>query len=166
MAKGKNTELRIVRPGTLVPDVKNFTSSVVTYNQGDFLIFDAVNSLVRAPTAEAECSTFLGVASLDVISGVPRSPYQGLTDVDAAQAIPSMLGPVYGNSFQGVVKTGVNLTPGIALYADIATAGNGVSPSGTKQVGIYQGPSVTTSAAGLVVEVLVGARWPNDSLKF
>ena len=159
---GKNTVIRQIREGSLIPDVKNFTNSSISYNQGDLLIFDTSNNVVRAASAESECASFLGIAALDVVSGFPRSPY--VTQVDASQGVSSMQGPIYGDSFGMVLQTGTTMSPGAAIYGSPVAVGtepnNIVSATGTYQIGVYLGPTVTTSAAGLVVEVLIGARWP------
>ena len=159
---GSNTVNKQIREGSLIPDVKNFTNSSISYNQGDLLIFDTANNVVRAPSAESECASFLGIAALDVVSGYPRSPYS--TQVDASQGVTSMQGPTYGNTFNMVLQTGTTLAPGAAIYAKPVAVGvepnTLVAATGTYQIGVYVGPSVTSSAAGQVVEVLIGARWP------
>lgn len=162
---GKNTVIKEINNSQIFPDIKNFVGSSTTFNQGDFLFYDAATQIVKILASETDAATMVGVAALSIVNGKPVSPYQGLP-VDAAQAIPSMNGPLYGNTNSCVLKTGVSINPGAALYADPATSARGVSPSGTKQIGVYQGAAITSSAAGLEVEVLVGARFPNDSLKF
>jgi len=159
---GKNTVNKQIREGSRIPDVKNFTNSSISYNQGDFLIFDTSNNVVRAPSAESEMASFLGIASLDVVSGFPRSPYS--TQVTASQGVTSMEGPLYGDTFNMTLQTGTTINPGAAMFG--APVGVGVEPNnivsatGTYQIGWYLGPAITSSAAGLVVEVAIGARWP------
>lgn len=159
---GKNTVNKQIREGAVIPDVKSFTNASISYNQGDLLIFDTANNVVRAPSAEAECAAFLGIASLDVVSGFPRSPY--ISQVDASQGVTSMEGPIYGNTFNMVLQTGTTMNPGAALYGSPVAVGvepnNLVAATGTYQIGVYVGPVVTSSAAGQVVEVLIGRRWP------
>jgi hypothetical protein len=161
-----NTIVKQISEKQIFPNILGYVSSAVTFNQGDYLIFDPVNSLVRAATAEAEAASGLGIAALSISSGQPISPYQG-TAVDAAQAAPAMNGPLYGDSALMVLKTGSTLALGAPVYLDIATGNQGVAASGTKAIGVYVGQSaITSSAAGLQVEVLIGARYPNDTLKF
>ena len=159
---GKNTVNKQIREGSLIPDCKNFTPSWVSYNQGDHLIFDTTSNVVRAPSAESECAAYLGIASVDVVSGQPRSPY--VTQVDASVANTSIEGPLYGDTFNMTLQTGTTLAPGAALFAAPVSVGvepnNVVAATGTYQIGVYLGSAITSSAAGLVVEVLVGARWP------
>lgn len=161
---GKNTEVKIIAPKQLIADAKPVVSSAVNFAQGDILILDTSTALLRAPTAEAECSAFIGLAAIDVVSGKPASPYS--TAVDAAAAIPALDGPLYGNTFNMVAKTGDAFTPGCKVYAHIATGSRGVSVSGTKAIGIYQGKAIASAAAGQEIECLIGARFPDDVLKF
>lgn len=168
---GKNTVVKQISTKQIFPDVKNLTNSSISYVQGQHLIFDSANHVVRAPTAESEASTYLGIASLDISSGKPVSPYQG-TAVDAAQAVPSMNGPIYGDTFLMTLKTGDSLSPGDNVYVYLAAGVNGVGSSagatGTKVIGVYVGTqgTISTAAAGLQIECLIGARFSNDSLKF
>lgn len=159
---GKNTVNKQIREGSRIPDVKNFTNSSISYNQGDHLIFDTANNVVRAPSAEAECAAYLGIASLDVVNGFPRSPYS--TQVSPSQGVTSMEGPLYGDTFNMVLQTGTTMNPGAAIFASPVAVGtepnNLVSATGTYQIGWYLGGAITSSAAGLVVEVAIGARWP------
>jgi hypothetical protein len=159
---GKNLVNKQIREGSRFPDVKNFTPTWVSYNQGDFLIYDSTSNVVRAPSAESECVSFLGIAQVDIVSGLPRSPYN--TQVDAAASLPSIAGPIYGDTFNMVLQTGTTIAPGAAIYASPVAAGTEpntlVSATGTYQIGWYLGKSITSSTAGQVIEVAIGARWP------
>ncbi len=162
---GKNTVNKQIREGSRIPDVKNFTPTWVSYNQGDHLIFDTTSNVVRAPSAEAECAAYLGIASVDVVAGQPRSPY--VTQVDASVANTSLEGPLYGDTFNMTLETGTTIAPGAKVYAAPVAVGvepnNIVSATGTCEIGWYLGKSITASAAGLVVEIAIGARWPNSA---
>lgn len=162
---GKSTVVRDIALKQIMPDIKNMVSSATNFAQGDILIFDTVSKLVRAPTAEAEGQYLLGIAALDVASGKPLSPYQG-TAVDSAQAIPSLNGPLYGATFNMILKTGDSLSPGDLVYVYTTAGTSGVASTGTKAIGMYEGAAIVSAAASTVVEVLIGARFPNDVLKF
>lgn len=161
-AYGTNNVNTQVGGRTLFPDVKYFTNSSISYNQGDLLIFDTANNVVRAASAESECASFLGIAALDVVNGYPRSPYS--TQVDGSQGIVAIPGPQYGDTFNMVLQTGSTLAPGAAIYGKPVAVGvepnTLVAATGTYQIGIYQGGAITSSAAGTMIEVLIGARWP------
>lgn len=161
---GKNTVVKQVGEKQIFPDIKNFLDSTVDFNQGDILIFDTSTYLVRAATSEGEGAYLLGIANATVVDGKPALPYS--TANDAAIAATSIDGPLYGDTFKMILKTGSTLTPGQQVYADPGTSARGVASSGTKAIGVYQGAAVSSSAAGLEIEVLIGARYPNDTLKF
>lgn len=163
---GKNTEIKIIAPKQIFPEIKGLIDTSVSFNQGDLLILDAANDVVRAPTAEAEAQYLLGVAQIDIVDGLIRSPYQG-TAVDAAQAGIAVNGPVYGNSYKMVLKTGDSLAIGDYVYAYPAGGANYVAATGTKPVGLYIGQvDIASAAAGTQIECLIGARFPNDAIKF
>lgn len=163
---GKNTEVKIISPKQIFPEIKGLVSSASTFVQGDILVWDSTNKIVRAATGEAEAATVLGIAQQDVSAGVIVSPYQG-TAVDAAQGGIALSGPVFGNTFKMVCKTGDSFNPGDYVYAYPAGGNRYVSASGTKPVGVYVGQSaVASAAAGAEIECLIGARFPNDSIKF
>jgi hypothetical protein len=163
---GANKVVRTVSPKSMFESAKSVISITTTYDQGDHLIWDDTNKVIARPAAETDGATYLGVARSSITLGKQNGPYAGLTDVDAAQAIVDEGGPVYGNINKFVLKTGESLSPGGYVYLDPATGTRGVAASGTKAVGVYQGKTITTSTAGLEIEVLTGARFPNDVLKF
>jgi hypothetical protein len=161
---GKNTIVRSISPKSVFEDAINVTSTTADFDQGDVMIFDDTNNVIRKPTTEAECATLLGIARVSVIDGKMIGPYQGLTD--AVPAIANLPGPVAGVIARMVAKTGDALAPGDLLYFDPATSTRGVTVSGTKAIGVYQGPTIASAAAGQEVEVFIGHRFPADSLKF
>ncbi len=119
---------------------------------------------MKKPAAETEGSTFLGVARVSIVLGKIASPYN--TDVVASQAIQDIPGPVYGVIAKCVLKTGDSVNPGDDIYLDPGTGTRGVTVTGTKSIGLYQGPAIAGAAAGTEIPVLIGCRAKNDSLKF
>lgn len=161
---GKNTIVRSVAPKSIFESAKSVITTAVSFAQGDLLVFDDTNNRLKVPAAEAEGSTFLGVARVTIVSGKLESPYN--TDVVGSQGIQDIPGPVYGVVAKCVIKTGDTIAPGDLVYLDPATGTRGVTVTGTKAIGIYQGPAVAGAAAGTEVEILIGARHPQDALKF
>lgn len=160
---------RISRNGgvkkTLFPSALAVIDSTVSFNEGDLLVFDDTNNRLKVPAAEAEGSTFLGIAEVTVVSGKLASPYLG-TAVDAANAISDIPGPAFNVVCKLTLKTGDTIAPGDDVFLDPATGTSGVTVSGTKAIGTYQGPAVASAPAGTIVEVLLGCRAKNDVLKF
>jgi hypothetical protein len=137
----------------LLVDIKPFLSSAISFKQGDHLYLDTTNHLVKPITSESQSATSLGCAQVTVVNGLLPAAYH--TDVDASLQTPSIPGPEFGAVYQGVLKTGDAVTPGCKLYADPATASNGVTvTAGTAPVGIYQGKALT-GVAGQTVEFYV-----------
>ena len=144
-------------------DIQALLDTTVSFNQGDLLILDTTNHLVIKPTAETDGATFLGVAVETVVNGKLKKPY--VTDVDAAAAISPVPGPVAGVEVKLVLKTGSSIAPGAAVYLDPATGSMGVAATGTKIIGVYTGAQGTLagSAAGQVINVKIGSRYPGDT---
>lgn len=168
MALGRNTKTREVNSSSVFMSAINVISSAVSFNQGDLLVF--TSNLLALPAAESDGATFLGAAVVSIASGKLVNPYTGIPDADTSMAASDISGPVYGSVFKCTLKTGSSLLSGGAVYLDPATTAtdgikNGVQPTGTKQIGVYVGPAVSGSAAGLQIEVLLGTRFPGDALK-
>jgi hypothetical protein len=111
---------------------------------------------------------FCGIASQSLVNGIPVSPIQG-TDVDAAEGVPALDGPIYGVTASLVLKTSDAVDPGDVVYIDGASGTRHVTAtqaSGAKPIGIYQGPSISSAAAGQEIEVLLGATYPNGAPNF
>jgi hypothetical protein len=161
---GVNKIVRDLGKKSVFPDATAEISSAVSFNQGDLLVFNDTTNLLKVPAAEAEGLTFLGIAEVTIVSGKLASPY--VTDVDAAQAISSIPGPVYNVVADLVAKTGDAFNPGDLVYLDPATGTRGVSSTGTKAIGVYQGKAIGSASAGQEIEVLLGTRFPADALKF
>lgn len=164
MAVLKNNIVKSVARKSIFDDARNVIGSSLTFNQGDLLVMDTTTHLLRAPTLETEGSIFVGVAAVSIVNGKLPSPYN--TDVVASQSIQDIPGPVYGVICKLQLKTGDSLNPGDAVYLDPATGTQGITASGTKQIGVFQGPAIAAAAAGSLVEVLLGARFGGDVLKF
>lgn len=160
----KNRIVRSEAPKSLFPSAKALITSTTSFNQGDLLVLDTTNHKIIVAAAETDGATILGIASVTVVNGKIQSPYN--TDVVASQAIADIPGPVYGVVAKLVLKTGEALVAGGLVYLDPATAAYGVAASGTKAIGIYQGAAISSATAGQEIEVLVGARYAGDVLKF
>ena len=148
----------------IFPNIKNLVDATVSFAQGDLLIYDATNKLVRKPASEGECSTLVGIASFDAASGKPLSAFQ--TAVDGSVGTPALNGPIYNVVAKMILTTGSTLNAGALVYSNPTVGAQVVATSGTKAIGIYQGASIAGSAAGQTVEILIGARYPGDTLAF
>lgn len=164
MSLGKNTIVRSVAPKSLFESAKSVISAAVSFNQGDLLVFDGAANLLKKPALETEGITFLGVARVSIVNGKLESPYN--TDVVSSQALQDIPGPVFGVVAKCVLKTGDTIAPGDDVYLDPATGTRGVTVTGTKSIGTYQGIAIAGAAAGTEIEVLIGCRFPTDVLKF
>lgn len=161
----KNTLARSIGGKTMFPDIENVVSSATTFVEGDLLIFNDTTNRIERPAAEADGAFLIGVAPVAVTAGKPPQVY--VTDVDASAAIPAQMGPVYGNAYRVILKAGDAILPGDSLYLDVASGFQNVTKTaGTKAIGTYYGKALTAATGGTVIEILVGARWPNDTLKF
>ncbi len=160
---GVNNIVKYNAPKAVFEDAKNGLSSAVSWNQGDLLYFDDTNNLIKKPTAETDGATFLGVARCTIVSGKVASPYN--TDVVASQPIAEVPGPLFGVTANLVIKTGDSIAFGDFVYLDPATGSTGVTVTGTKKIGIYQGPAITGAAAGTLIPVLLGTQI-NGALQF
>jgi hypothetical protein len=137
------------------PEISNLVAATAAWNQGDMLILDQTNHLVRLAANEGELVSFIGISQISIANGKPLSPYTG-TAVDAAQAVPAIPGPVFGVVAEFVLNTGDSLNPGDYVYGKPSVGPQVVSASGTQIIGIYQGKAVASAAAG--TKVLVGIK--------
>jgi Uncharacterized conserved protein (DUF2190) len=161
---GVNTLARRVATKSIYPDATALVSTAISFAQGDLIFFDDTNNLIKKVTAEADGATILGVAPVTIVSGKFPSIYN--TAVDASVAIPHVPGPEYGDVHRMVLKAGDAINPGDKVYIDAANLGRGVTITGTKAIGIYQGKALTAATGGTEIEVLIGTRVPDDTLKF
>lgn len=162
----KNTIVREVGRKSIFESAINVVDATVSFKQGDLLVFNDTSNLLKIPAAEAEGSTFLGVAMVSILNGKLIGPYTGIQDAVQTSAINDIPGPAYGVIAKCVAKTGIALNPGDLVYLDPATGTRGIAEAGTKAIGIYQGPVIASAVAGQEVEILIGARHPADALKF
>ena len=160
-----NTIVKSIAPKSVFDNASAVTSATEDFEQGDLLVFNDTTNVIVKPAAETEGETFLGIATQTVIDGKVESPYIG-TAVDASQALAPISGPVYGVVAKLVAKTGITLAAGDLIYLDPATGARGVTNTGTKAIGIYQGAAVATTVAGQEIECLIGCRFGGDTLKF
>lgn len=146
---------------SLFPSALDLISSASTFDQGDLLCLDTSTHRIRRYSAETDGEFACGISRATIVSGVMKSAYT--TDVDASAGISDIPGPVYGLVAKLVLKTGDSINPGDLVYWD---ADQRVAASGTKAIGIMQGKAVSSAAAGTQIEVLLGARSPEDTLQF
>jgi len=160
---GNNITREVARK-SVFPDATDLTSAAVSYDQGDLLCLKA--GLVQRSTADADTANALGVAVVKVVDGKLAGPYDGLTDVDAAQASGRITGPVYGVVCKFTLTTSDAFNPGDAVYHDVSdpqtvTITQG---AGAESVGVFVGPAVASAAAGEQGEVHVGSQVPSGVL--
>lgn len=161
---GVNTLAREVATKTLFVNIASKVDATISFLQGDHLIFDAATKLVRKPTVETEGNTYLGIAPVTIVNGKYPASYN--TDVDASVSTPALPGPQYGSVHKVILKAGDAVVEGQTLFLDPASSSRGVQTAGTKAVGVYQGKALTAAVGGTEVEMLVGTRYPDDSLDF
>lgn len=164
MAVFSNTVARRIARKTLIPDLQAVVDATSTWNQGDLLVFDVGTAKVILPAAETEGATFLGISPISIVDGNFPPIYR--TDTEPPTGFPASAGPEYGDEHHVMLKGGDTLAPGGAVYLDPVSGPNFVQAAGTKQIGLYSGPAVTAPAAGLDVVILIGARYPADTLSF
>lgn len=162
MSTPKNRITREIAKNSLFASALKVISSAVSFNQGDLLVFDDTANLLKVPAAEAEGSTFLGIAPVTVVAGKLKYPYT--TDVDASQAISDVPGPVFGVEAKMLLKVGDTFNPGDNVYLSPADGAQVVSSAGTKAIGVYVGATVT-AVSGSEGNVRIGCRHPGDALK-
>ena len=165
MSTPKNNITRSVRPASIFPSAQGLVDANTNYNQGDWLIIESNKIIV--PDTEDDGDLCLGIATETVVAGKLKSPYS--TDVDGSTAIADLPGPTHGVVAKMILKPSDSLSPGALVYMDPVTHSRGVAASGTKAVGVYQGVAAVTggpSTAFTEVEVLIGHRFPGDTLAF
>lgn len=163
---GINSLRRKIATKSIFESAINVISSDVTADQGDLMYFNTSTKLISRLSLEGNADTFLGVMPVSIVAGKIASPYS--TPVDASRAIADVPGPQFGDIHAMLGKPGDAFTPGCDVYASPTDGNRYVSISGTKPIGTYQGAAVTAAASDTptTVECLIGARYPNDMLKF
>lgn len=161
---GVNRIVRVVERKSVLPEMKGAISSATNINQGDLCVFDTGTNLVRKVTTGDDGTTFIGISEETIVNGILPRPY--VTDVDAAQAQPSVPGPSFGVVAKLVLKTGDSVVAGGLVYLDVAAGAFHVTSTAgaLKAIGVAQ-QDITSAAAGQTVEVLLGCRYPQDTLK-
>jgi hypothetical protein len=159
-----NNIVRWVDGKSLFESALPVLSTAVTYNQGDLISFDATNNILKPVTGNGDSTFICGAARQTVASGKVASPYT--TAVDASQAIEDLAGPVYGVVVSLKLTAGVDYTPGLPVYLTTTDAQTVTSAPGGSSVGIYQGRAITSAAAGLYGDVLIGARYGLGGIQF
>lgn len=156
MSTANNNIVRTIARKSLFESALPLLNKAISFNQGDLCSFNSAQSAIVPITSDAMAQFGLGIAPVSVVSGVMPSAYQG-TAVDAAQAIEDVPGPVYGVIARLILATGSTLAVGGKVYA--TSDPQTVTTSGTYDVGTYQGAAISSSAAGLTIEVLITARY-------
>lgn len=160
---GVNRIVRTVNQSSVFPDATKEILATSTFNQGDLLVWSPAGPELKVAAAETDGDTFCGIAIQSIVNGKLVSPYT--TDVSASQGLSHIAGPVFGVVAKLQLKTGDSLNPGDLVYLDPATSAYAVQAAGTKAIGVYQGAAIAGAAAGTMIEVLLGCRYPQDVLK-
>lgn len=151
-------------PGKSLFENGKVAAGTSTWNQGDIMCFDTSTHVIRAVAATGDAVTLIGVADNSVVSGKLLGPYTGLTATNAAEVGPGFAGPKYGVVANPILNTGDAFAIGAKVYLIDALSCQTVSstdPGDHNYIGIYQGPAVTSAAAGQKGPVLIGARYPS-----
>lgn len=141
-------------------------TSSVNYNQGDLLCYDGSNHIL-IPAATGNFANFLGVAVNTIVNGLPQSPYPG---VPVNEQPSDLAGPLFSVTASLFLDTGSSLHAGDKVYLSAVGAQNVTStdPGSSDHIGLYMGAqgTISSSAAGLKIDVLVGARYGMTGLVF
>jgi len=160
-----NRILISVGPKSVFENALAVLSTSVTFNQGDLICLDETNHVLKAVAATGDAATILGIADVAVSSGKAVGPYDGLTAVNAAQALAPVKGPVYGVVATMKLKSGDAFVPGGKCYLadgqDCQTVSS-VDPGDGLYIGRFQGAAVTASSGSqgpvlLIQRAVVGA---------
>lgn len=160
----RNNIVRTVNLGSIFEDATQLIDSTVSFNQGDLLYLDTSGHLIKPIGAVAANSqTFLGVAIVTVVSGKIKSPYT--TDVDASLGKSAVPGPSYGVVANLTLKTGDSINPGDLVYPSFTDDQTVTSSSVSGvSIGVYQGKALSSVASGTTIDVLLGHRYPGNTL--
>ena len=158
---GVNKITRTVNAKSIFASAQSVIDATVSINQGDLVVL--TGGLLAHAALEADGATMLGISSETIVLGKLARPYS--TDVDASAGISDVPGPVYGVIAKVVLKTGAALAKGALVYLNPAAGTRHVQEAGTKAIGVYQGATIAAATAGQEIEVLIGARYPSDTLQ-
>lgn len=166
MSTARNNIVKYDAQKSLFDDASSLIPNTLSFNQGDNLCYDATAKVLKVPTTEADGATYCGVARDSVASGKLLIPYSTSNSRSGSLGTGQKIaGPVYGVTVSMYLKNGDALSPGAPVYLDPTNGLQHVQAAGTKSIGLYNGPAITGSTSTLV-NCLVGARNPNDTLKF
>jgi len=160
--KSPDRIVKNIAPTSVFDDVSALVSSAISFNQGDLIEIDTSGHLVGAIGGSSTGQYVLGISRVTVVSGVVKQPYS--TENDAAIAAGKIPGPVSGVVVKLVSKTADAWVPGQDVYPYGTGGAYYVTTSGSKSIGIYQGPTIASAAAGQEIEVMLGHRYPGDTL--
>lgn len=152
--------IRSITPKSRFENGLAANSTTLTFNQGDFICWDATNHILKLVAATTDAATIVGIAINAVTNGVLNGPYNGLA---TPGAISAFAGPVYGVVARRTLKTGDAFHDGDKVYLADGLDTQTVSvtdPGDHNYVGIFQGSTVASAAAGQQGGVLIGCRYP------
>lgn len=160
---GKNRIYISSNPRTIFEDAKAVVSSASDWKQGDLLYFDDSANVIKSVTATGNAATFLGIADNSVTDGKLVGPYDGLTAVDAAQAISSLKGPVAGVIAKLKLKASDAFNPGDKVYLADGQDSQTVSvtdPGDANYIGTFVDTAVASAASGQEAQIRLYSRFP------
>lgn len=161
---GKDRILRESSMRSVFEDARELIDATVTFYEGDILKIDTTNHLIKPVAATGDADVVLGIAVQTVKLGKLVSPFS--TDVDAAQAISAVAGPVFGVEANMKLKSGDVFVSGGKVYlvdgGDCQTV-TSTDPGDGKAIGIYTGPAVTAGATS-EGPCAIGCRYPAAAL--
>lgn len=156
-----------VDPRSVFENAKALLSSAVNIKQGDLVALDTTSHLLKTVTATTDAPNFLGIADVAISGGKAVGPYDGLTAVNAAQAIVALHGPVYGVIASLKLKAADAFVPGGKVYLadgqDSQTVSS-VDPGTADPIGIFQDAAVASAVAGQTAGILIGQRYTAGAL--
>lgn len=155
---GQNRIVLSENARAIIPDAT--VAATADFDQGDLLMYDSSNKVIKRLAAESDGATFLGISPVTVVDGKIQGPYSGLA-TDSARAAGKIAGPVTGVVALLALKSGDTFSYGALVYADPSTGNYHVQASGTKAIGVYVGPTVT-AGSGDYGNVYLTARYPGD----
>lgn len=163
-----NTIVKSNQLKMLVDRIDHLVDSTTNFKKGDLLVFDNSTSKVKAISSESESINLIGISQVEVVNGKTKSAYLG-TSVDDAQGGVGIVGAAFGVVAKLKLKSGESLNPGDLVYSDPSIDAQTVKASGAtgaEPIGIYWGNAITSTSNNTEIEVLIGARYPDNKIKF
>ena len=155
-----NRIVKTVLEKSLFDNCSALVDSTISYKQGDLLVLDTVANLIKPVAAGELGEAFLGISRQTIVNGKPLTPY--VTDVDASQAVPSLVGPVEGVVAKLVLKTGDALLAGGKVYVNGVAGAYHVTSTqalGAVAIGYYQGATIAAASDGQEIAVLLKSNY-------